>query len=69
MSWMRVRVHDPTRRSSLHAPKQLQHALSVGEIELRIDQEASARVDEPGARMPGRGLVGDAGIDVVAELL
>ena len=69
MSGVRVRVHDATRRRSPHSPKQGQHPLRVREIELCIDDEPSAGVNEPRARMPGRGLVGDAGIDVVADFL
>lgn len=69
MSGVRVGVHDATRRRSPHSAKQGHHSLSLREIELCIDHEPSAGVDEPGARMPRRCPVGDAGIDVVADFL
>ena len=69
MRGVRVGVHDATRRPSPHSPKQGHHPLSVREIELCIDHEPSAGVDEPGARMPRRRPVGDASIDVPADFL
>jgi len=42
--------------------------LGVDEVELRIDHDATAGVDEPRARTPGRYLVGDASVDVIADL-
>ena len=67
VSGMLVRVDDAARRPTPHLPKQLTHPLRVREIELRIDHETAAGVDQPGARVPRSRPVGNTSVDVVAD--
>ena len=67
MTGVLVSVHDAARRLSPHLPEQLTHALCVREVELGIDHQAPAGVDEPRARVPRSRPVGNAGVDVVAD--